>query len=218
MRLFVAALVLPLFLATLVCANGGPPRQFVQPANTGKVEIRVDEKADQARLVIPRKFLEQRRADAGIGEPDKAVADAGRSPLHLAIAGVALSLAVTFGGLWLVRSRGKLGVARTLLLAACTLFIVGGVVLANVAVNPNGGSGNNGNNTGNFGGNFGGFGGGQGVANRAPAVPLPAGIIASEKVVVEVVDKGDAVVLVINPAMKGKLAEKPAKDEPKTRK
>ena len=63
MRPFVATLILVVFPAAAVWANlppnGGPQRR---PAQLANVEIRVDEKADHARLVIPRKFLDHRRA------------------------------------------------------------------------------------------------------------------------------------------------------------
>jgi hypothetical protein len=91
MRPFAATLILVLFPAGVVWANlppnGGPERRSAQPAN---VEIRVDLNTEHARLFIPRKFLDQRRADAANEGEDKAVVDAGRSPLHLAIAGLAL--------------------------------------------------------------------------------------------------------------------------------
>jgi len=220
MRPFVALLALVLFAGATVWANGPPNqrRPDPQPGSVGKVEIRVDEKADQARLLIPRRFVFERRADAGNGFDDKSLGAARPSPLHLAVAGLALSLALTFGGLWLVRSRVHLRARNVaLLLTTCTLLALGGVLLAN-GPPPGSRVGGTGNNTGNNTGGFGGLGGGQGGAIPPQVVALPPGILASDKVVVEVIEKGDAVVLVISPAMKAKLAEKPAKEESKTRK
>jgi hypothetical protein len=55
---------------------------------------------------------------------DEAPAIRGRNPLHTVVAGLALALALTAGGLWVVRSRGRFGVAGLALLLA-VIAVVG---------------------------------------------------------------------------------------------
>jgi len=70
------------------------------------VVVVVDDKATETRLVIPRKVLAAAlRADAG--EPGDTQRAEGLPALHLIVAGVALTVALALGGLWLVRLRSR---------------------------------------------------------------------------------------------------------------
>src|SRR6267378_6205657 len=136
--------------------------------------VEVEDYTSDSRLQIPRKLIGAMRAaaEAEGGKEDRAVA--GGSRLHTIIAGVALSLALALSGLWFVRHRVRFrGQRFTVLLTATSLLVVGGALWADVA--------------------------GPGWRPRRdrflgpPALPP-----ASGRVVVEIVDKGDTVKLIVN--------------------
>jgi hypothetical protein len=125
-------------LGLLACAlpsvranEAAPPR--VKPDNASAAApfvIVVDDGVKQPRLEIPRKVLSNLKAAADGQDGDTRHA-ALLPQLHTIIAGVALSLALTFGGLWLVRSRRR-ATGAAVLVAALALAAVGGVLWANV--------------------------------------------------------------------------------------
>ncbi len=168
---------------------GGKPRPGTPP--TAPVVVVVDDKAQETRLVIPRKVLAAAlRADAG--EPDDTQRAEGPPALHLIVAGSALALALGLGGLWLVRLRTR-PAARNLVLLLAALALVagaGGVLWADIpAPKP----------------------------KPKPPTEVPAGITLSEKVTIEIVDKGDAITLITPREQLANVLDKsaPKKDEPK---
>jgi hypothetical protein len=150
--------------------EAAPPPDPVRPENTPAAApfvIVVDDGAQQPRLEIPRKVLSSLRAAGDTQDGD--TRRAGILPqLHTIIAGVALSLAVTLGGLWLVRSRRRgTGPHPALLITALALATVGGVLWANVPAPP-------------------------------PPRDVPAGISVTDKMTVQVANEGDAIRLIVS--------------------
>jgi hypothetical protein len=169
----------------------GKPRGPAKlPPLTAPVVVVVDDKATETHVQIPRALLGQLRADAGeVGDPDTRRAEA-LPLLHLVVAGTALSLALTFGGLWLVRHRSRSPRSNVaLLLIAVAALAVGATTL---------------------------------WANAAPPVPKPkpdsagpdkvaaAGIPLADKAVIEVVDKGEAITLIVKSDDLSKVLQKSA--------
>jgi hypothetical protein len=116
------------------------------------------------KLVIPKKFAGNMKASLDTDD-GTAVAEHKTSRVPAILAGVFLTLSLTFTGLWLVRQRGVIG-ARTI------AMVLGGVVF--VAI------------------------GGAALvwANAAPppiARPVPAPLVNGDRVIIEIVDQGDAV-------------------------
>src|SRR5262249_50127172 len=175
----VLALLAPAARADLKPANPAGPRKPPAGPLTAPVVVVVDDKATETHLQIPRALLGQLRADAGdAGDPNTRRAEA-LPPLHLVVAGAALALALTFGGLWLVRARARTARSNVaLLLVAVTALAVGATSLwANAAApqpKPKPDSG-------------------------AVDVKLPAnGANLTDKAVIEVIEKGDAITLIVN--------------------
>jgi hypothetical protein len=185
----VLALLAPAAHADLI---PGKPRGpvFKAPPNAPVVVV-VDDKATETHVQIPRALLGQLRADAGdASDPNTRRAEA-LPPLHLAVAGAALALALTFGGLWLVRSRVRTSRSNVvLLLVAATALAIGATSLwANVAApipkeKPTTGA-------------------------QDPKVPA-GGITLADKAVIEVVDKGDAITLIVKSADLAAVVQKSA--------
>jgi hypothetical protein len=116
-------LALVVLLGGQLAANppAPPPKPPVKEPAAAAVPMNVviDDKATEPKLVIPKKVLATLKADAGDPDPDTRRVE----HLHLIVAGCALTLALTFGGLWLVRGRRKPGSTALLVLVA-----LGGVV------------------------------------------------------------------------------------------
>jgi hypothetical protein len=148
--------------------EAAPPPDKPSPPAAVPLVIVLDDSAKQPRLEIPRKVLSSLKASADGQEGDGRRVEA-LPVLHTIVAGVALSLAFTLGGLWLVRSRRRFtGTGAALLLAALTLTVAGGVLWANVPAPP-------------------------------PPRPADPGIPLADKATVQVVDQGDAIRLVASP-------------------
>jgi hypothetical protein len=145
----------------------------------------MNEQAKTPRLQIPRKFL--RNAP----QSEKKSADAGRQRLPLTMAGLALTAAFTSGGLWLVRRGNRRRIVAGGLTLA--LFAAGATALwADLAPRPR---------------------------PRPPVVPplvaLPAAVQFDKQIVLEIVDQGDAIKLLVSPKLIGKLAgDKPEANAP----
>jgi hypothetical protein len=191
-------------LGAMAAAHGNeaaPPRERVPPRERKEVlprgarrvslTVEVDDRVKEMRLQIPANLL----PPAAPAAPAR-----GAGPLHLptVVAGVALTLSLASGGLWLLRR----GTARRAAAAALLLglFTLGGAALfANAPIL---------NNTfarplPNF----------QAPPGPLPNLLLPADVRLSPNIVVEVVEKGDGVKLIVNKAMLGKpgaSAEAPA--------
>jgi hypothetical protein len=142
-----------------------PPKPTPDAVKIGarevKLVVEVDDRATDARLIIPAGLLTdtKKRADAGWGWP-------------MIMAGVALTAALVSGGLWLVR-RGARKAAAVVLVVALLAF-GGSLLYADVAVKP---------------------------PPKPTPVTLPAGLTLSDKLVLEVAEKGDDVKLVVPSAM-----------------
>jgi hypothetical protein len=114
----------------------------------------------------------------GLLSDDKRRSDAGWH-LPTIMAGLALTLAFVSGGLWLARRGPARKVAAVMLFFSLLVFGIG-ALNADVGLKPRPGP---------------------------KVVALPANITLSDKLVLEVVDKGDAVQLIVNPSMLPKAAK-----------
>ncbi len=155
--------------------------------------IDTDEKATVARLLIPRQLLENLRSQ--VDDPEQPiVAGESRRPLaHTVAAGIALSMGLGLGGVWLVRHRGW-GISRKLSagVVALGLFGFAGAAWADVLPIPS-------------------------LPSLDPArprwrrdkpiekPPVPTRLTLADQVTVEVVEKGDAIRLVVHPAQLPKV-------------
>jgi hypothetical protein len=113
------------------------------------IKIEVDEKAKGPRLVIPSGVFTPPRVRPGPkGVPQGAVDQPGadgvaanddetQPHIHMVIAGIAVAMSLSCGGLWFVRRQGK-GSARdlALLIAAGTSLTIGAVAWANPPAPP----------------------------------------------------------------------------------
>lgn len=111
----VAALLLPRSILANSPVRPFKPRPAV--AQDPKLIVEVDQKAKVARLVIPRRFLNNVPA-----QPPRR----GFGQLPTIMIGVALALSLAFSGLWLVRKRGG---AVPLLVAAVAVVGLGSSAL-----------------------------------------------------------------------------------------
>ena len=140
-----------------------------EPPKTGLV-ITTDDRVPEAHLQIPRSLFEGLRAEAAEPEPGTQRAEAPAS--HLVVAGLALASAMTLGGFWLVRGRHRFSGTLVLLVAVGLLAVSAGTVLADIP--------------------------GPGRHGRPqPSPPAVQGGTLSEHVTVEVVDRGDAITLIV---------------------
>jgi hypothetical protein len=112
---------------------------------------------------------------AGLLTDDKRRADAGW-PLPTILAGLALTLAFVSGGLWLARRGPARKAAAVVLLLALVAFGTAALT-ANPVVRPQ---------------------------PEPKTITLPAGITVSDKFVLEVVEKGDTVRLIVSSSMVAK--------------
>lgn len=174
-RVGVAAMTIVLgALATPALANKAPP-QFDPPASPKPPAPRlVIERVDnikEATLVIPRKYLPaQKNADAA----EKA--DAGLSPTRTVVAGIALALAIGFGGMQLIRRRGGMKtLAAVLLLGGGALALAVTQAQADIPPFPRPKP--------------------PPEPQPAPVVPLPIGV----PVVVQIVEEGNVIKLIASP-------------------
>lgn len=107
--LFCAAVLILMTSVVLAVGNIAPPKQPspVAPAKTMKtsLEITPDLNAWTARLQIPRSSLRQLRASLdGVPEDDAVGLIAAPNRTRTVMAGLCMFLAVSFAGVWLVRS------------------------------------------------------------------------------------------------------------------
>jgi hypothetical protein len=105
-----ALAILLLAACTSALANAPDPSIARRRANVAiPMRIAPDREATEAKLVIPRAIWQQLRAGLDGNDTQSAVAATARfrnlSGAQTAMAGMFLSLAFAFGGVWLVRSR-----------------------------------------------------------------------------------------------------------------
>src|SRR5947209_4090735 len=115
MKTRLAAIVLALFgVAAFVQADipgprprPGPPAPPVVDKADKSVPMAIEavDGNGPARVIIPKKFAGPMKAGLDTHSPD-AVAEHAPSRMPAILAGVFLTLSLTFSGLWLVRSRG----------------------------------------------------------------------------------------------------------------
>jgi hypothetical protein len=106
-----------------------------------KAQMMIDPntKSGEARLLIPRSVLEQMRAGLdGEGSRSSALAFFNAGGAQTVVAGLFLSLALAFGGLWLVRSRSqrRLGPAALCLAALALCGVAATAAYANAGPPP----------------------------------------------------------------------------------
>lgn len=162
-----ATALLLLTIAPSARADLAPP---VPKEPTYPLVVEAGPKVQEARLIIPQKMLGKLKSSLDEEGGDAYGAAGGR--MHTIIAGAALALALTFGGLWLVR-RGPTGGSRNLamLISAVAFLSIGAAVWA----------------------------------DRRPA-PKPE-VPRTDKVLIEITDKGDEIKLIVNKAKLAKLLE-----------
>jgi len=162
----IAFLFLAIAFSPLARADVGPPRPK-EPAFP--LVIEADPKVAEAKLIIPKKMLGTLKGALDSEGADRYGSTV--SPAHTIIAGAALALALTFGGLWLVRKGPGGARSLSLLIGAVTFLGIGALAFA----------------------------------NSGP--PRPIEKPRWDKVVIEVVDNGDEVKLVVNKAKLAKALE-----------
>jgi hypothetical protein len=182
--------------ADLAPFGGGRRPPPPPPPPAAPVVILVDDKAQEPRLEVPRKLLANLRASAEDGADDGTRRAEARPAWHTILAGIALSCSLALGGLWLVRARYRPGAkAALLLLTTVVLLGVGAGCLWADIPSP--------------------FGRPR-PRPPAPAEPekLPEGVVLSEKVPIQVVERGEAVRLIVPREQLARVLEKsaPAKD------
>jgi hypothetical protein len=147
-----AAIGLGLGLTGKARADIAPPLPVAKDSVTVKIEV--DEKAKGPKLVLPNGVFTQPRIRPKFNQPNQpnaqlengqddgnAVAQDDSAPEkpknHLLIAGLALTLSLAFGGLWIIRKGGKGSLSGlTLLIAAGATLTVGAIVWANAPPPP----------------------------------------------------------------------------------
>ena len=103
-----------------------------------KVKIEMDENAKAPRLIVPNGVFQQPRGPRPKLErpkqedSDETAQEETQPRNHILIAGIALSLSLAFGGLWLMRRNGRGSIrAMSLLIAAGAALVIGAIVYAN---------------------------------------------------------------------------------------
>ena len=135
-----------LLLAATVSASADvapPDKAKIKPPKvspfTAQMNIQPDLKSGEAKLLIPRSVLEQMRAGLdGDDSHSAALAFFNTSGAQTLMAGVFLSLAFAFGGVWLVRSRGqrRLGPAALCVAALALCGVAATAAYANAGPPP----------------------------------------------------------------------------------
>jgi hypothetical protein len=190
MTIRLAAILLALLgLASLAQADIPSPRPKPAPPapvidkNDKSVPLTFEtvEGNGPTRVIIPKKFAGPMKAAGLDTHSTDAIAEQPRSRMPAILAGLFLTLSLTFTGLWLVRSRGLVG-PRTV-----------AIILAGVAML--------------------GLGTALVCANApAPRPALPAPIADNgDRVIIEVVEQGDAVKVIIAKSRVQKLAGLPVR-------
>jgi hypothetical protein len=159
------------------------------PERSAQLVIRRDKQVAQSCLKIPRKLLFQGTAAV----PGGAQLGSALAPLQMVLLGLGLSMALTLGGFWLAGCRA---VPRPGFLLALAALVALGLTCSTLWAD---------------------------MAPRwmRPAVPwsqdkaqsrvlsaLPANLVGSGKVVIEVVETGDDIELILNKDMAAELARK----------
>lgn len=101
----------------------------------GELTIRLDKKATEAKLIIPKNRIKQLRAalDEADGADDTAI---GITKTQTVVSGLFLSLAIVFGGVWFSRSRKAGRNLNKTAVAGIFVLLVGSaatIALANIA-------------------------------------------------------------------------------------
>jgi hypothetical protein len=145
--LFICSLgLLFLMITPIVDADIARPKQSPTTSTQSRVvmhtslEITPDSKIYDARLQIPQSQLQEFRAalDAAAGNTTIA-ASVTRSSTRTIIAGVLLFLSLSFGGVWLARSRNQDGTSRTTKAIAAAVIAIGTIGAAAIITRGNAG-------------------------------------------------------------------------------
>jgi len=155
-----------------VRGNEAPPPRPGEP-KAAKLVVVVDERVKEPRLVIPRSLMGDKKS-AWLEMPT-------------VVAGLALTLALVSGGVWLVR-RGTSRNVAAVALALSVLALGATALFADVAKPP---------------------------PPKVTPVTLPASVVLSDKIQFEFVDKGDEIKLIVGKDMVKSEAKPEAKPNPK---
>jgi hypothetical protein len=115
-RLFVIAVLFG--WTSVVLANAGPPRTPKAEAGKTKFKIELDENAKEPKLYVP--------ANLAGGKGDGKLAAADLPPMHWILSGLALTVGLALGGVWMVRkgpSKAAWVVAPLLVAATASLLL-----------------------------------------------------------------------------------------------
>src|SRR5262245_7121469 len=105
-----------------------------KPVGATTMRIATDEDVSQARLVIPRSLLQQLKAEVD-GEDTEQIAETGSisTPFttlgntQTMVAGLFMSLAILFGGAWVLRSRRQTGKLSRVQAGVAVLLVAGAI-------------------------------------------------------------------------------------------
>ncbi len=131
------ALMALMFLATTTLAfadipnpNNPTNRNASKTDLKANMQIETDDKAKEAKLLIPREIFQQMVAQAQGGNTQTGSTVArffNMTGAQTALSGLFLSLAFAFGGVWLVRSRKGTERSRRVAALCLSLLVVGGI-------------------------------------------------------------------------------------------
>jgi hypothetical protein len=143
MRSSVLCLLVVFGAAVFVPAANADIPPPVPPAKKLPLKIEVDENAKESKLLLPQIGIFTPRGPVPRGPKGElpverdAIGQAAPSNLQLVMAGIALTLGLSFGGLWLARKResGR-GLVLLVIVAVGGLLAAGGMLWANQAAPP----------------------------------------------------------------------------------
>jgi hypothetical protein len=129
-RIALAALVLTATttLAFADIANPDNRKTQANPSPKMQMQIATDEKAKEARLIIPREIWQQMKAqlDGNGSQNAAATTRFNMTGAQTIVSGIFLSLAFAFGGVWLMRTRkGADRLSRATALGAAVILLCG---------------------------------------------------------------------------------------------
>jgi hypothetical protein len=131
---YIALVLILLFASLTVFANKAAPPPLPKATN-GYMQIRVDEKATETRLLIPRGMWQKMRAEFDGEENSNAANRFKLSSTQTVMSGIFLSLAFVFGGVWFARG-GRGPKKSSIVIGAALIALLAGVTTVSFANMP----------------------------------------------------------------------------------